>query len=54
MSEETNIEGEILYKCLRCGWIYRDRLTADECEVWCMKHKSCNIDIVKDAIKLNQ
>ncbi len=53
MAEETNLQGEIVYKCLRCGWLYRDRLIADKCEAWCKKHKSCNLEIAKHAIKLN-
>lgn len=54
MAEETNLEGNIVYKCLSCGWLYESRLIAEECETWCKKHKSCNLEIVENAIKLNE
>ncbi len=53
MAEETNLEGEIVYKCMKCGWIYRKKSLAEKCEQWCQKHKSCNLEIAKYAIKLN-
>jgi len=30
---------------------YHDEKTAKKCEVWCKKNKSCNLDIIKNAIK---
>ena len=54
MVEETNLEGNIVYKCEKCGWLYRKREFADKCQAWCEKHKSCNLEIAKHAIKLNR
>lgn len=54
MVEETNLEGKIVYKCMRCGWLYRSKAMAEKCQQWCKKHKSCNLEIVKNAIKINK
>lgn len=52
MVEETNFEGKIVYKCMECGWMYKDITFAKKCERWCRKHKSCNLNLVKHAIKI--
>ena len=41
------------YYCGECNMAYLDRKKACECEEWCKKHKSCNIEIIKHALKLN-
>ena len=51
MVEETNLESKIIYKCEKCGWLYKNRNIAEECETWCKKHNSCNLKFVKFAIK---
>ena len=52
MVKEENFEGDIVYKCEKCGWIYKTKNMAKKCEEWCKKHKSCNLDITKNAIKI--
>lgn len=52
MVVEENLEGEIVFKCMKCGWIYKDIEKAEECESWCRKHKSCNLNITKHSIKI--
>ena len=52
MAKEINFEGKIVYKCMKCGWMYRDKDIANKCESWCKKHKSCNLELAKYAIKL--
>lgn len=39
------------YKCKECKMFYKDKSLAEKCEAWCRKHKSCNIEIIKYAIK---
>mgnify|MGYP001615810733 CR=1 FL=1 len=39
------------YKCMECGLRYTDKETAEKCRAWCSEHKSCNLDIIKHAIK---
>lgn len=34
-----------------CGFHYRNEKTAKECEAWCRKHKSCNIEITARALE---
>ncbi|MEX2017297.1 MAG: hypothetical protein WD876_02390 [Candidatus Pacearchaeota archaeon] len=54
MVKETNLEGNIVFKCEKCGWLYRYRGMAEKCQRWCEKHKSCNLEYAKFAIKLNK
>jgi len=42
---------QIVFTCKECGMEYHDEKTAKKCEVWCKKNKSCNLDIIKNAIK---
>lgn len=39
-----------LYACPVCSMQYRDKATANECEAWCTKHQSCNLDIIAKAV----
>jgi len=52
MVAETNLEGNIVYKCEKCGWFYREKSIAQKCQSWCEKHKSCNLNYQKKAIKI--
>ena len=40
-----------LYQCEECGLFYLDKKIAEECQKWCAQHKSCNIEIIKHAVK---
>lgn len=42
-----------IYRCNECGLGYRDKEIAAKCQAWCKEHKSCNLDIIKYAIKEN-
>jgi len=53
MVKETNFEGKIVFKCMKCGWLYREEVLAKKCQSWCERHKSCNRDYQRYAIKLN-
>ncbi|MEK6871358.1 MAG: hypothetical protein AABX16_00470 [Nanoarchaeota archaeon] len=53
MVEETNFKGKIVFKCMKCGYLYRDKSKAIECEEWCNRSKSCNLSITKYAIKMH-
>lgn len=39
-----------IYFCEICKFAYKDRETAGKCEDWCMKHKSCSLEITKSAV----
>ena len=49
MNEETN--KNISYQCSECGFWYKDEEWAKKCEDWCRKYKSCNLEIIRHAIK---
>ena len=38
------------YYCEKCGLAYIDKKKAFECDEWCKKHKSCNLEIIKFSI----
>jgi 2-polyprenyl-3-methyl-5-hydroxy-6-metoxy-1,4-benzoquinol methylase len=40
-------ENRKLYECAECGLHYQDEKTAIECQNWCQKNKSCNLEITK-------
>lgn len=42
---------EQLFECVECGLHYKDRETADKCEVWCRETKSCNIKIAQQSVE---
>lgn len=39
------------YKCQECGLEYKEKKWAEKCQDWCSKYKSCNLEIIKHAIK---
>lgn len=50
----TNIiqrDGKTLYQCEECGLKYENKEIAEKCQAWCSQHKSCNLDIIKYAVK---
>lgn len=40
-----------LYKCNICGFSYKEKKWMLKCMEWCKKHKSCNLEITKHAVK---
>lgn len=45
---------DVIYRCSECGLGYKEREIAEKCQAWCKEHKSCNLDIIKYAIKENE
>src|SRR3989344_6063057 len=41
---------ENLFQCKECGLWYREEKLAKECQAWCSKHQSCNLEITKHAV----
>ncbi len=52
MVKEENFDNRIVYKCLKCGWMYEDKKWAEKCEDYCKKHNACSLEITKHAIKI--
>ncbi|MCL5733291.1 MAG: hypothetical protein M1334_01325 [Patescibacteria group bacterium] len=44
-------EDDKLYQCPECGMRYREKKWADKCAAWCKEYKSCNLEIIKHAVK---
>jgi len=43
---------DVLYVCGECGYRYKEKSIAEKCEAWCSEHNSCNLEIIKNAVKL--
>jgi hypothetical protein len=39
------------FQCNECKMIYNSKNLAEKCEDWCKKNKSCNLSIIKYAVK---
>lgn len=46
------INGHKCYLCEECHIVYSSRKLTCECEIWCKKHKSCNLETIKYALNL--
>jgi hypothetical protein len=54
-SEERRImvkKTKDLFQCQECRMLFREKAWAEKCEAWCAKHHTCNIEIIKHAVKL--
>jgi hypothetical protein len=40
------------WMCEECKLKYEDKSLAERCEAWCKEHKSCNLEIMKHAVKV--
>ncbi len=45
-------ENKKFYQCEECGHIYEKEELANKCENWCKEHKSCNLEIVKYSVNM--
>ncbi|MBS3108678.1 hypothetical protein J4409_02300 [Candidatus Woesearchaeota archaeon] len=52
MAKKRDVNNKEYYTCEECGFLYKTKNLAEKCHEWCKKHKSCNINIVKHAVKL--
>ena len=51
MIKEIEKKDGKIYQCGECGFLYEDKDIAEKCEAWCKEHKSCNLEIISNAIK---
>ncbi len=51
MTKIIQKDDKILYQCEECGLKYESKEIAEKCQAWCGEHKSCNLDIIKNAVK---
>lgn len=52
MIMEIGNRGKTYFQCSECGLYYKNKDMAKKCENFCKKYKSCNLDIIKHAVKL--
>jgi len=50
MVREKALGNQTIFVCEVCGLGYVDKETAQECEAWCKRTGTCNIEITKKAI----
>jgi len=53
MVKDIRQKDATLFQCEACGLKYASREVGEKCEAWCTEHKSCNLDIIKDAVEEN-
>ncbi len=51
MVKEGTKKGKKYFTCGECGFSYAEERWAEKCERWCKEHKSCNLEIIKYAVK---
>lgn len=44
------LEERDVFVCEECGFGYKDKETAEECENFCRTHNSCSMEITKNAV----
>jgi hypothetical protein len=50
--KQTKKQGKTFYQCEECKLVYKSKEWAKKCEDWCKENKSCNIEIIKHAVKM--
>ena len=51
MVKEIKKKGEVYFQCEECGFAYKEKPQAEKCTAWCAQHNSCNINVIKHAVK---
>jgi len=51
MVEKIKKDNQISFACSICKFRYKDNKTAEKCEDYCKKYKSCSLEITKLAIR---
>lgn len=51
MVREIDKRKKKYFQCESCNFYYLNSEIAKKCEDFCNKHKSCNIEITKHAVK---
>jgi uncharacterized Zn finger protein len=46
-------EEEYFYVCEECGLVYRERIWAEKCKLFCSRHHACLPEIIRHAVQMN-
>jgi len=52
MVKEIKKSGKRYFECRECNFVYKNEEIAKECEDYCKKHHSCNMEITKYSIQV--
>ncbi len=52
MAKEIKKGGKIYYQCENCKFFYKEKILADKCQKWCDEKGSCNMEVIRHAVKL--
>ena len=50
MVSEIRRDGEILYACDACGFLYKEKSWAEKCQEYCAAHGACSLEITSHAV----
>lgn len=51
MVKREEWKGKTTYTCESCGFGYLTETLAQQCEDYCTTHKSCSLEITRQAVK---
>ncbi len=54
MVKEVKNNGKECYECEECKLLFEDKILAEKCEAWCKKNNSCNLEITKYKINMEE
>ncbi len=54
MTQVIQKNGRTYHQCEECKLIYEKKAVAEQCQAWCREYKSCNIEIIKNAVKFEE
>jgi len=52
MVKKQQYKGKTIFRCEACNFRYNKEDLALQCEAYCKKHKSCSLEITKQAVRL--
>lgn len=52
MTQVIQKNGRTYHQCEECKLVYEKKAIAEQCQAWCNEHKSCNLEIIKNVIKI--
>ena len=53
MVREMKKKGKTFYTCEVCGLAYEERIWAEKCEDFCVKHGACSLEITSHAVHID-
>lgn len=52
MTQVIQKNGRTYHQCEECKLIYEKKAIAEQCQAWCKEHKSCNLEIIENAVRI--